>query len=262
MADCFENGKKVVQEVLLVDHTTPPVELFFVDGLATTTLASATAINDLTIDLVDDTGFVDGDYIGVFSASDRFYFATQIGASAAGTVTFDTPLDFAFAAGDRVSRTTRNMAVDGSGTTRVFAIQGSGDPASNLQIDITRIILLMVGDNSPPPAGVASFDLSTFGNIAGGITNGIVLRLVNGTTQNIFNAKTNGDLSNISYDIRIDSGAIAGSDALTMRLTFAGQDKHGVALRLRAGDSLEVLIQDDLSLLTTMSIVAEGHRAD
>lgn len=261
LMECFNDGKRVIQEVLLTDHTTPPVDLFFINSLGQTTLAAGTTIDDQTLELTDATGFVDGDFVGVFApAEDRFYFATQIGAAVGSVITMDMPLDFAFDAGSNVIRATRNLAVDGSVTTQIFEVRGTGDPDSDLQIDITRIILNMIGSNTGGSA--VSFDFSTFGNIAGGLTNGIVMRMVDGTTQNIFNAKTNGDLAGICYDVTIESGRAAGSDGLSMRLTFAGQDKHGVALRLRAGDALQFLIQDDLGLLDEITVVAQGHRTD
>jgi hypothetical protein len=260
MFECQVNGKRKIQEVLLTDHVTPPIDVFFVKSLANTTLATAASIGDTEIELTDATGFVDQDYIGLFSGEDRFYFGNQLGAPSGNTITLDTPLDFAFLVGDRVSRTTHNLAVDGSSTTQIFSVNGPGVATSDIKFDITRIILTMVGDNAPPP--LVAFDASTFGNIDGGLTNGIVLRLVNGTYQNIFNAKTNQDLSNVCYDVRIDSGVRTGADGLSMRMTFAGQGKHGVAIRLRAGDTLEMLVQDDLTDLDEIHIMAQGHRAD
>jgi hypothetical protein len=259
--ECKKNGKSAVQEVLLTDHTTPPVELFFIKQLDVDSLASATAINDTSIDLVDATGFSDGDYIGIFApASDRFYFGEQVGAPVGNTISLDTPLDFAFQSGSNVLRSTRNLAVDGSIDTQIFAVQGSGNPSSLLKIDVTRIILTMEGPNSAPD-GVA-FDTSTFGNIAGGLTYGLAFREVNGRTTNLWNAKTNGELAGVCYDVRIDSGARAGTDGLAMRKTYAGQDKSGTALRLRAGDSLQFLVQDNLTDLDFIRVVAEGHIAD
>ena len=261
--ECLKNGVPAVVDVKLSDQTSPPVEFFFIKSLGQTTLATETAFDDQTLDLTDATGFVDGTYIAVFGpAEDRFFFAVQVGAAVGSVVTLDRPLDFAFSAGSNVLNATRNLAVDGSVTTQIFAVQGTGNPASSLQIDITRIILTMEGPSSPPPTGAVAFDTSTFGNIAGGLTNGIVLREVNGRSTNIFNAKTNGDLSTICYDVRIDSAARVGVDGLSMRLTFAGQDKHGVAFRLRTGDSLQILVQDDLTLLDNLHVVAEGHIVD
>jgi hypothetical protein len=259
--ECIVNGKPAIQEVLLTDHTTPPVELYFIQGLGATTLATGTSIDDTTLDLTDATGFVDGDYIGVFEpATSRFYFGEQIGAPAANVISLDTPLDFAFKAGDNVIRTTRNLAVDGSVDTQIFAVRGAGDPDSKLQIDITRIILTMEGPNTG--GSLVPFDTSTFGNIVGGLTKGLVFREVNGRTTNLWNAKTNGELAGICYDVRIDGGARAGTDGLAMRKTYAGQDKSGTALRIRAGDSIQILVQDDLTDLDFIRVVAEGHVTD
>ena len=42
-------------------------------------------------------------------------------------------------------------------------------------------------------------------------------------------------------------------------MTFSGQDKLGVALRLNPGEDLQLIIQDDLRGLTSIEILAEGH---
>ena len=42
-------------------------------------------------------------------------------------------------------------------------------------------------------------------------------------------------------------------------MTFAGQDKIGVTLRIKGGEDLQFLIQDNLLTIDEFSIVAEGH---
>jgi len=55
---------------------------------------------------------------------------------------------------------------------------------------------------------------------------------------------------------------VQGIDGFVARLTFAGQNKVGVAIRLPIGQDLEVLVQDDLEAITKLEIVAEGHIVD
>lgn len=45
------------------------------------------------------------------------------------------------------------------------------------------------------------------------------------------------------------------------RRSFGGQDKNGVVIRVDGdlGESLELLIQDDLTGLETFRIVVQGH---
>ena len=46
---------------------------------------------------------------------------------------------------------------------------------------------------------------------------------------------------------------------LSVRMTFAGQDKHGVVVRLDTGEEFQIVVQDDLTGLETFSCMAEGH---
>jgi hypothetical protein len=43
------------------------------------------------------------------------------------------------------------------------------------------------------------------------------------------------------------------------RITFGGQSKHGVVIRLSELDALQFIVQDNLTGLTSLKIVAEGH---
>jgi hypothetical protein len=107
-------------------------------------------------------------------------------------------------------------------------------------------------------------DLSKFGDIAGGITNGIVMRKVDGTYRNIFNVKTNGEMAGIMFDFDILSAQNVnqGQNGFNGRLTFAGQSKVGVTIRLAPGEDLQLLVRDDLTDLDLLEIVAEGHEVE
>ena len=100
-----------------------------------------------------------------------------------------------------------------------------------------------------------------FGNLTA-LTRGVVLRKADGINHTIFNAKTNGDFALRMYDIAYTDRAVPSqSYGLRGRSTFAGQDKRGVVIRLDGDNSeeLELLVQDDLSTLTSFRIVAQGH---
>ena len=106
----------------------------------------------------------------------------------------------------------------------------------------------------------AGFDTTLF-PCPGGLTNGIVLRVVNGRTWNIWDVHLNAEFANLAYDYQtfLATNPAQGVNGLAVRYTFAGQDKHGVAVRLEPGDSLQLVIQDDLSDLVSFRIIAEGH---
>lgn len=258
---CGTNQKACVEPngglaVNLQDQTTPPLDLYFtqIQG-APSTLASATAIDDISISVTDNIIGI-GDYVGVFSGASgegRFYFGEALAVAGAGpyTITLDTPLDFAFQATDPVISQTRELNVNGLVTSQVFNVTVGG-PSGGVEVDITRIILSMTH--------ITSGDDGKFGNITGGIANGIVLRRTDGVTRNIWNVKTNGDLGNLAYDVSYPLRSGGGGDYGTRcRYTLAGQDKHGVAIRLASGDSLELIVQDDLSSLGSFRMIAAGH---
>lgn len=235
------------------DQTTPPIEFFFTQALGSpTTLSVATAINDTTITVASTTNFVDGVYIGVFagvSGENRYFFATQVGAPSGNIITVDTPLDFAFDSGDPVLPMTRELDVNGSITAQVFQIQGPPQGG----VDITRIMIKML-TSSP-------VSLDTFGDLTS-LTNGLVLRKSNGAeTRNIWNIKNNSDLALITFDyLPLEAlNPVQGQDGALFRNTFAGRDKHGVAIRLQQGETLQLLIQDDLTGLVEFHALVEGH---
>lgn len=242
--------------VMTQDQHTAPFDYFFAQGIgAPTTLASPAAVDDLSIVVTSATNFSVGNYIGIFNAaSNRFYFGEALSVVST-TVTLDIPIDYAFSAGDVVVSTTRELNVDGSVTPQVFSVRASTAPAT-LEVDITRIIIQMETD--------AAVDLSKFGDIAGGLANGIVLRRMDGETRNIFNAKTNFDIAILGYDLSIyaSTNPAQGVDGLTARITFAGMEKHGVAIQLSTGDALQLIVQDDLTDITKFRIMAQGHEAN
>lgn len=235
------------------DQTSPVLIVPFHTTTNSTTLATAaTAKDDYSFDVASTTGFVAGAYITIYNvAGDRWYQAHQVGAVAGSTVTVDTPLDFEYQIGDQVSVGSHELNVNGSVTPVVFSIRDPAPVGINLIGDITRIILIMTLGSA------ASW--AEFGDQAA-LTNGIILRKTDGTYQNIFNAKTNKDLANIMYDLDILLAAgPALVDAVKGRLTFAGQNKIGVAIRLDEGDDLELIVQDNLTAITSFTIMAEGH---
>lgn len=238
------------------DQTSTPVDFFFTQIKGPpTTVAVKPALNDNTIEITDATGCVVGDYVGAFNSDNesdnRAYFGSILAING-NVLTLDTPLDFEFEIGDTFACFTRNLNVVGSlASPQIFSVQVG--PNATQSIDITRIMVSMITDTA--------VDLSRFGDIAGGLTNGVVLRRVDGATNNIWNVKTNGELTNLCFDYSpyASTNPAQGQDGAKFRYTFAGQDKHGVAVRLNAGDALQLIVQDDLSSLTEFRIIAEGH---
>jgi hypothetical protein len=241
-----------VVDARLQDQTTPVVIAKFSKTAAQTTTSAVTAIGDRTITLTSAAGTADGKYITLFNpTAGRYSLFNQIGAAAGNVITVDSPLDFAYPAGTFVDIGDTDMSVDGSGTNQVFALRGGATPPGvDLDFDVTRIIITCLTSTAP--------NLDLFGNIAA-LTNGLVCRRRNDAYYNIFNVKDNIGIAGILYDFSPLSAIGAGQDGFYARLTFAGQSKIGVAQRLSVGEDMEILVQDNLTGIQRLEIVAEGH---
>jgi hypothetical protein len=101
-------------------------------------------------------------------------------------------------------------------------------------------------------------DASTFGGLSA-LTRGIVLRVSrsDGTYVNYFNAKTNGELSLFIDNTDYTSKAPSGSYSVSFKWKI--RDEHGVVIRLSAGDKIQLLVQDNLTALTSFYGVVVGH---
>jgi hypothetical protein len=234
--------------VMQFDQTTPPLIVYLNQVECITALASDFSIDEYDIEVTDATDFSVGGYVGVFNAIAARFYAANVLAVNGTTITMDTPSDFDFSAGDRVQCGTKEMSVDGSVTPQIFSIRA--DPSIDITIDITRIIIHMIG--------TSTMDDALFGDLDA-LARGVVLRRIDGITQNILNVKTNGEFGELAFDKVYDTKAPAGFTGFSCRLTFAGQNKMGVAIRLGPSDDLQLIVQDNLSGLVSFRIVAEGH---
>jgi hypothetical protein len=236
------------------DQTTRPIIAKFNQVQNSTTLQSDAVKGAYTIDVADTTGFVDGRYIILFSpTAARYTFCNQIGAPSGNIITVDCPLEFAFPSGTSVDVAITDMSVNGSSTPQTFGLRGTGAPPGvDIEVDITRIIFKCIA--------ATAVDLTKFGDLAK-LTRGLLLRKRNNITENVFNVKDNGEIAGIAYDWNPEASTnpVQGVDGFYARLTFAGQEKIGVAIRLPLGDDLELIIQDNLAALTLLEVTAEGH---
>ena len=240
--------------VTVQDQTTPPFIIKASQVTVTTALAVAAVPNDTDIEVTDATNIITGNYIGIFNIiTDAFYVGTVIGI-VANVLSMDTPIDMDFEIGDIVGAGITNMAVDGSGTTQIFTLRGA-DPGLNVTLDITRVMILCVTNTAT--------ELTDFGDITGGLTKGLVMRRVDGMINNIFNFKTNIEMKGVMYDWDAleASNPGQGVNGFAGRLTFAGQNKMGVVVRIGPGESVQFLVQDDLSTLLNFEVIFEGSLA-
>lgn len=238
--------------VNIQDQTSKALDLYFIKAAAQTTLTSDITPEDTTIDLTSATGFVDKNAVGIFSSVGQFYFGKQVGAPAGNTITLDAPVDRAFSTGTaNAISATEGLNVDGSSVTQVFQIGPIGAGPNQPMVDITKIIGYM--------ESTVAMDDAKFGSLAA-LTKGIVLRHNNTVIDNIWNAKSNSDLALLcAGDFQYTDKAPAGSYGARFSYSLAGQGNHGVTIRLNPGDTLEVLVQDDIDGLAKFVMMAQGH---
>jgi len=236
--------------VNIQDQTSRAFDVYFVqpDETTQTTLLDNGNIDSYDINITNTTGYVIGDFIGIFEES-QFYYGTILDING-NTLTMDTPLDYNITTSALVLVTDREMNVDGSGTRQIFGIQLPS--TSTINIDITRVLFQMTCEDPP------NFD--GFCDIPDGLVNGIVLRRVDGTIQNYWNVKQNSDFVALMYDVAFyEATRNPNVNGVGGRMTFAGPSKHGVTIRLEAGDSLQLIVQDNLESITSFRVIGEGH---
>ncbi len=150
----------------------------------------------------------------------------------------------------RSSAGTENAIGDYS-TTETFFLQ----PAADEDFAMVRM-LVQVRD-----AGALS--AADYGNINGGLTNGVTAHIVNGSNATETNLtevpiQTNADWGRQCYD-SVDASFGAGNNFILVRWTFEKAGKQ-IALRGAQGDRLEVRFADDLSDLTGHYFLAQGYK--
>ena len=236
--------------VILQDQTTRSVDLYFTQTVGSPTVTSQQVAVDQTWVLVNDVSSISaGTYLGIFEVTEeKFYFADVLAVNGLN-VSLDTPFDHNFSSGSFVRPLTRNMNVDGSDECKTFSVNG----AQSGGVDITRIIFNIVTSSA--------VDLGKFGDINGGLLNGIVLRKTDGNYWNLWTAKTNGELVGLMYDVSFFDASNPGQgvNGLSGRFTWGGQDKHGAVIRLlNSSESLDLIICDDLSGLLDFKMIGAG----
>jgi hypothetical protein len=241
-------------DVNLQDQVTPPIDTYFLQSLsnfnlAVDTVASGIEVGDLvyTFTATAGHGIAPADEILLLDvAGDRSFYAEVLGV-VGNVITVDRPIDHIFPSANALGRIVNsNMNVDGSGTPVIFSLRAGSTP-----IDFVRFLLTMTDD--------ANMDDSTFGSRVR-LTRGMVLRIVNGFQETIFNWKTNGEIAQWCYDTKYPDKKPAGEYGFNARTTFGGPSKHGVVLRIGTGDVIQIIVQDNLTSQTSIKWSAEGHK--
>lgn len=234
-------------DVNIQDQNSDIVDYYLCRDLFDLTLSAGLTIDSYTVAVVNGSSVVNGTYICV-QEGNRSMQSKVLSGGGTNTLTVDTPIDYPFTISAIIKNRSPLLNVNGSVTPVVAYLK----PLPGVKWDVTRIIGAMVHTGTP--------DDGLFGGITA-LTRGIVIRKTNGVHHTIFNVKSNGELKERMYDVVYSPSAPAGQKGTSFRRSFNGPDKNGVVVRLNGdlGDQLEILIQDDLTGLTTFKIVAQGH---
>ena len=239
------------QDVLVRDQTSLLKIIPFKKAEATTTLTIDTIPNENIITVASAAGFSVGDSLTIYSRTSVGSYIGYILDIVGTTITLDTPMDVVYPFDTSVVAVgTDNMNVDGSSTSQTFSLRPALPVECTCNIDITRIIFILETVTTPT--------FPEFGDIVS-LARGIVIRKKDGVYQNLMNIKSNADLAKIGFDMELLSATGVGVNGVKARITFAGQDKMGVAVRIGATEDLEMIIQDNLTGITSFKVIAEGH---
>jgi len=223
----------------------------------TYSLTSDAVVGTYELNLNTTFGLSSGDYIGLYQDSTDTHGVLEFIDNITGnTIYLKQPLPFnvTLSSNPVLYELCKNIAQDYNSNSTIYSIENY----ASRPLDITRVMFVMITDKLP--------DLTKFGDIAGGIDKGCLLRhkKQNGYYDNIWTYRTNLDFAATAYDFTVydESNPSQGSNGLASRLTFSGQEKHGVVIRLYQNESLEMFCRDDLSSLVNFNIIAQGHFTD
>jgi len=243
------NRNNVGVAVYIQDQTTRPFSLPFTTNRTAFTLASNAVVNSRTITAVAGHGIVDGNIIEI--AENNTFLICRVVDVATNVITLDQPVNYPYTTSAFSYKSSDNLLVNGSIDSVVFSLKPNLLQAG----DITRIKFELIAGSS--------MDFATFGALDA-LTNGVVVRINrgDGTYFNLFNVKTNGDIiaqsSDYSFLIPKTGSAEFG---FSSQVTWAGQQNHGVAIRVDGAlnESLEIVVQDDLTTGNTVfKMIGQG----
>lgn len=255
------------QDVYVQDQTTPPIEHYIGQVLNDSiTIASPVTKGAYVISLgvghgfIDPSGF-DEDFIDIYYVDDtvanpfigiRFFQACVISVNGNDiTIGTHVPFDIDPTKVEAAHRVNTNMNKVG---TLAAPVKFTTTPPNGIAWDITRVMISMITATEP--------DDSEFGDIA---------RLINGVfcgcesdeyTQYTVNIKDNQGFRDTAFDVvYVPRSVPLGAYGISVRKTFAGPEKYGVAMRLEGLKNRKFVkyIQDDLTGILRYRLKVMGH---
>ena len=232
-------------------HYTPVSHHFHDHTGVESNVAVAVSSGDTSVVIDDATGFLVGSYVFVTengSVNKEEVNHNQVTAVATNTLTLDGPLSNDYSTDAVVEIVEPNIA--STAGTLGSPVAYEAGPHGNQVWHLDRILLSMRCSTSP--------DDSKFGNLAA-LTNGVVLQYVrDDVVLAVSNWKSNDDMVDDMFDITYTTKAGAGDHGVRGRYTFI---KAGWMMRLDGAlnERVQILVQDDITLLVNMHMKAQGH---
>jgi len=237
--------------VNIQDQHTKAFDLFFSRNVGVpSSLILDTVEDEYTIEAATGHGFTAlSDLVMADPVTQRGFTAEVVSVVGPNTINLDRPLVAVFPAATTIlQQRSHNLAVDGSVTPVVFEVGGS--PTLTAELDITRLMLQMTCEDPVL--------WNTFGDQPT-LPRGVLCRIVNGVTHNLWNAKSNSQLKHLMFDLDFFDVTKQTVNGIAGRLTYAGPSKHGVTLRIGQFEAVQIIVQDDLRGLLSFGVIAGGH---
>lgn len=210
----------------------------------TTNPTSALEIDDRTITVDSNTGAVVGDCVNITEGGR--YWQTIVTGIADCVITVASPCDYAFTTSASVCFGSWNLNVDGSTTSQEFVLCSPPD----IDYDIYAISIAMLDKTA--------MEDSKFGGLTQ-LTNGIVGRIYDGYTKNLFLISNNAGFRENGFYTEYPEKVPTGDYAFWANKNYS--QNNGVAIRIKGvdKDKISIIVQDDLTGLDKLAIVIHGH---
>jgi hypothetical protein len=217
----------------------------------TSNLNANASVGDTALTVVSDVAFAVGNWIDITEGNIEEPNFLQITAKPGGNVlTLDRPIDNAYTTATPAVVEIVDPDMSSANGTLAVPVSYKLQPPANQVWHILRQILTMQDGTA--------MDTSLFGGAAA-LANGVVIRKnINGTITTLTHWDSNIDVMENSFDFNFHGKAPAGSYGLVSRFTYNRVAAY-VHLDGSTSDYLEVLIQDDLTVLEDMQIMFQGH---
>lgn len=236
------------------DQTTPLLSSIFsqsVSGgnftLSADTVASTVDVLNYTFSVNVGHTIVPGNEIILLDVLTDRSLQAKVVSVATNDITIDRPIDHVFPYAGIVPtlgrKTVSDLSVDGSVTPQIYTIR-----AGSIPHDYYGYSFCMIHSSEP--------DDSKFGDL-NALTNGLVLRIVNGYQQTLFNFKKNGDFKRYGGLLTVQEKSGGGEYSTCCRINVS--EIYGIAQRISGTSAIQIIVQDDLSGLTSAEALAFGH---